>query len=120
MNDEQVSQDFRALYAQDMHREDEEPITDITLEELRDAFRHVKKNASGPDAWEDVTLSKLSKFTDTPHRMLNEIERAVGNGQDRLRKHTPLAYRKRAKPATTPWLTESCSSCHRSTENGPR
>ena len=49
--DEQVLQDFRVLHAQDMCRENEQPTTDIRVQELRDAFRHVKKNASGPDAW---------------------------------------------------------------------
>ena len=60
-SDEQVLH----LYAQDMYREDEQPITDITVEELHDAFRHIKNNAAGPDAWEDVALGKL---TDTPLR----------------------------------------------------
>ena len=77
-SDEQVLQDFRVLCAQDMYREDEQPITDITVEELRDAFRHVKNSATGPDAWEDVTFSKL---TFTPLRwlttMLKEIEKGM-------------------------------------------
>ena len=76
--DEPVLQDFKVLYAQYMYRESEQPTTDITVEELRDAFRHVKKNASGPDTWEDETLSKL---TYTPLRwlatMLMEIEKGM-------------------------------------------
>ena len=100
-SDEQVLQDFRVLYAQDMYREDEQPITDITVEELRDAFRHVKNNAAAPDAWEDVTHSKL---TDNPprwlSRMLNEIEKEM-NGQRRSLKHKRLASPKKAEQVTT-------------------
>ena len=59
-SDEQVLQDFRVLYARDMYREDEQSVTDITVEQLSNAFRHVKHNAAGPDAWEDVTFSKLA------------------------------------------------------------
>ena len=104
--DEQVLQDFRVLYAQDMYRENEQPIADIATEELRDAFRHIKNNASGPDAWEDVTLSNL---TDTPlrwlERMLNEIEKGMKCPRQITKAHTacipkeskashdPLAYR---------------------------
>ena len=52
--DEQVLQDFAALYAQDMYLQQEHNITDITMQQLRDAFSNVKKNATGPDAWDDV------------------------------------------------------------------
>ena len=63
--DEQVLQDFGASYAQDIYRQKEHSITDITTQHLRDAFSNVKKIATGPDAWDDVTLSRL---TDTPLR----------------------------------------------------
>ena len=91
-SDEQVPQDFR--------------VTDITVEQLRDAFRHIKNNAAGPDAWEDITLSK---HTDTSLRwlatMLNEIEKgmkwprqttkahATCIPKESQASHDPLAYR---------------------------
>ena len=52
--DERVLQDFGALDAQDMYVQQEHNITDITMQQLRDAFSNVKKNATGPDAWDDV------------------------------------------------------------------
>ena len=76
--DEQVLQDFGALYAQDMYSLQEHNITGITMQQLRDAFSNVKKNATGPDAWDHVTLSRLA---DTPlrslTRMLNGIEKGI-------------------------------------------
>ena len=37
--------------AQNMYVQQEHNITDITMQQLRDAFSNVKKNATGPDAW---------------------------------------------------------------------
>ena len=104
--DEQVLQDFRALYAQDVYVQQEHNITDITTQQLRDAFSNVKKNATGPDAWDDVTLSRL---TDTPLRWLTRMLNGIENGMDWPRhitkahatcipkesraSHDPLAYR---------------------------
>ena len=69
--DEQVLQDFGAVYAHN--------ITDITMQQLRDAFSNVKKNATGPDAWDDVTLSRL---TDTPLRWLTRMLNGIEKGMD--------------------------------------
>ena len=100
-SDEQVLQDFRVLYARDMYREDEQPVTDITVEQLSNAFRHVKNNAADPDAWEGITLSKL---TDTPLRwlatMLNEIEKGMKWPRQVTKAHA--TYQRRAKQATIP------------------
>ena len=104
--DEQVLQDFGALYAQDIYKQQEHNISDITTQQLRDAFSNVKKNAIGPDAWDDITLSRL---TDTPLRWLTRMLDGIERGMDWPRhitkahatcipkesktSHGPLAYR---------------------------
>ena len=120
-SDEQVLQDFRVLYARDMYREDEQPITDITVEQLRDAFRHIKNNAASPDAWEDITLRKLTDnfimmAGDNAQRNRERDEMAKTDHQSTRDPHTK---REPSKPRSLQRAVY-CSSCHRSTENGPR
>ena len=88
--DEEVMRDYRVLHAQDMYLANEVEISDITTQQLDDAFSHVSGNASGPDAY---------RCDDEPKCSLRSTRDWDGPG--RPRKHTTLAHRQTAKPAAT-------------------
>ena len=103
-SDEQVLQDFRSS-PRSGHVQRGASSQSLTSQ-LKNFATHSdmsKNNAAGPDAWEDVTLSKL---TDTPLRwlatMLNEIENGMKWPRQITKAHATLHPQRRADASHDP------------------